>query len=441
MTDPAPNSTIPAATPALDGLPGSPAALALLWLATVFAQFALQFVDGATYAHVSAALAPGSLMVLSAVVAGVLLGDRAPTARLIGFALLFLLVVSLIRAVAVAILGVLPEAVERLHLFEAFCALLFLPAGVLALRKLAPMWRTVASASAMALALFAATSWPDTRHGIERALDPLFASNAARLPRSLVYEVAPDQLFDSQQALVDREVDANRAPFNATDTLVLGIAADGSQELFAREAGEALGRIEGRYGARHTSGLLLSNTENDLLRTPLATRANLVRTLAKFTAGRDPSKTTAIVYIAGHGAMNATVATRLPTDDELRPINASFLAKALDEAGIGKRIVIVSACFGGSWIPALANRETIVMAAAAPDRTSFGCDDTRRLTIFGQAMLEGPLAKGAPWQQVFAAARNFVAHEEARLNVEPSDPQSYVGKDMQAVWSEPAKVK
>lgn len=117
-------------------------------------------------------------------------------------------------------------------------------------------------------------------------------------------------------------------------------------------------------------------------------------------------------------------------------ITAASMDSALDDAKIGRRIIIVSACYSGSWIPALAGDNTIVVTASAKDRTSFGCSDERDLTYFGEAFLTGPLRNGASFKQAFEVAKKKIAGWETSENLTPSKPQAYVGKNMREFWGD-----
>jgi hypothetical protein len=150
----------------------------------------------------------------------------------------------------------------------------------------------------------------------------------------------------------------------------------------------------------------------------------------------DPQQDVAVIYLSSHGSPEFWLATDLPDHRVLAPVSARSLAEALSQAGIKRRVVIISACFSGGWIPALASDDTIVITAAAKDRTSFGCNDTRRLTFFGEALLEGPLARGSSLRDAFAVLRTTVAGWEEREKVTPSLPQASVGRNMQALWAE-----
>jgi hypothetical protein len=100
---------------------------------------------------------------------------------------------------------------------------------------------------------------------------------------------------------------------------------------------------------------------------------------------------------------------------------------ALDEVGIRNRILIVSACYSGSFIPALADEDTMIMTASSATRKSFGCSDTRNLTYFGEALVENGLRRGDTLIGAFAIARDVVGDWEREQKLTPSQPQIHVG--------------
>jgi len=51
-------------------------------------------------------------------------------------------------------------------------------------------------------------------------------------------------------------------------------------------------------------------------------------------------------------------------------------------------IAIISACFSGMFIPVLRGDNRMVLTAARPDRTSFGCSEDLKYTFFDQCVLE-----------------------------------------------------
>mgnify|MGYP006209079615 CR=1 FL=1 len=49
-------------------------------------------------------------------------------------------------------------------------------------------------------------------------------------------------------------------------------------------------------------------------------------------------------------------------------ITPDALRAALDASGIVHRVVVISACYSGGFVPALKNPDTLVLTAARPDR-------------------------------------------------------------------------
>jgi hypothetical protein len=103
------------------------------------------------------------------------------------------------------------------------------------------------------------------------------------------------------------------------------------------------------------------------------------------------------------------------------------VAETLDQEGIKYRVVIVSACFSGIFLPPLANDTTIVITAADDQHTSFGCAPERDWTYFGDAFLRQSLQPGADFEQAFARARTLIQGWELMDHAPPSNPQAHFG--------------
>jgi hypothetical protein len=99
----------------------------------------------------------------------------------------------------------------------------------------------------------------------------------------------------------------------------------------------------------------------------------------------------------------------------------------LAQAGVRNRVVIVSACYSGAFIAPLADDNTIVLTAAAPDRSSFGCNAQRDWTFFGDAYFNR-IAGGENLLNAFDSAKTLIERWEREQNLSPpSNPQRYVG--------------
>ena len=139
-----------------------------------------------------------------------------------------------------------------------------------------------------------------------------------------------------------------------------------------------------------------------------------------------------MLYLASHGTREPTlVASLAPL--ELVPITPALLRRALDDAGIRYRIVVISACYAGGFIDALADDDTAVIVAAQADRTSFGCGVGSDATYFGQAFFQEGMAKASSLAGAFEIAREGVEKREQSEGLKPpSNPQSRIGPGIAA---------
>ena len=99
----------------------------------------------------------------------------------------------------------------------------------------------------------------------------------------------------------------------------------------------------------------------------------------------------------------------------------------LDKAGITWRVLVVSASYSGSMIDTLADDHTLVITAAAADKTSFGCSDENDWTYFGDAYINTALRDDRSFIAAFERARSIIEAREQEERLTPSAPQIYVG--------------
>ncbi|WP_165967481.1 C13 family peptidase [Luteimonas aestuarii] len=215
----------------------------------------------------------------------------------------------------------------------------------------------------------------------------------------------------------------------AVDLYVVGFAGDGNEQVFGNEVAYLRTLMAQRHGNEGRT-LVLANRPDARRRedTPLATLDNLRHALAGIAATMDPEEDLLLVYLASHGTARHQLAVGQPGLFEtfLKPTQ---LRVALDDAGIPRRVVIVSACYSGGFIPALQDAGTIVLTAARHDRTSFGCGDTESATYFGRALLVEGMNRDGGLLDAFQYARRQVARREKMDRLTPSEPQMDVGSD------------
>jgi hypothetical protein len=211
----------------------------------------------------------------------------------------------------------------------------------------------------------------------------------------------------------------------------VGFAGVAEEHVFAEEIKLAARIVDERFG---TSGhqLLLINDRRDIDSYPIATASGLAYALKAIAAKMNPDRDILFLAISSHGAADASVSVS-NGGLQLEQLSDEDLAAALRDSGIKRRIVVISACYAGAFIQPLEDPNTVVIAAAAPDKTSFGCSDDRDLTYFGEAFYRDALPHAKTLQEAFAQAKAAIAARERRENETPSDPQAYFGTQINAV--------
>lgn len=128
-----------------------------------------------------------------------------------------------------------------------------------------------------------------------------------------------------------------------------------------------------------------------------------------------------LVYFSSHGAPQGVV-----VDQRLLP--PGVLADMLNHTCAARpTVVIISACFSGVFVPALAAPNRMVLTAARPDRSSFGCGEADRYPYFDQCVLES-LPQSTDFAILGRTVQACVAAREAKEGMKPpSEPQLYIG--------------
>ena len=193
----------------------------------------------------------------------------------------------------------------------------------------------------------------------------------------------------AQQSRLDTELARLAAlPRETAASWFVGFAGYGEQRVFAEEIALAAGDFAERYGTGKRC-IRLVNDQRDPAKLPLASAPALSYTLRRLGAMMGPDDVL-FLALSSHGSEDGSIsvsnAGRTPAD-----LGATELATMLREARIPWKVIVISACYAGSFIDALRDDHTIVLAAAAADRTSFGCSDDRDLTYFGEAFYRDAL--------------------------------------------------
>jgi hypothetical protein len=231
---------------------------------------------------------------------------------------------------------------------------------------------------------------------------------------------------DGQQALMEKALSAIAAQDpSRIDLYSLGFAGDGSESVFRNEV-EYLSRLlPQRFGSQHRH-LSLVNHPGSVADTPLASLSNLRAGLKGMAARMDLGQDLLFVYLTSHGSEGHQLKVGLEPIP-MKQIDPDDLRRALDEAGIRWRVLVVSACYSGGFIERLQDPHTLVITAARADRTSFGCGADSEITWFGRAFLADALNQTSDLRLAYSLASKQVREWELEAGNTPSVPQMSEG--------------
>jgi hypothetical protein len=235
---------------------------------------------------------------------------------------------------------------------------------------------------ALTLAVAGAASLPGAAH----AAGP-FADWAAVVVAGdfHAHSGAPSEAFDNARRDVTRElVDA-------------GFSAANIQQFSVRPD--------------HYPGEHLMQSEPDLIGSKLADAAN-------------QAKGGCMVYFSSHGSPAGVVVG----DRLLSPAGLSLI---VDRAcGARPTVIVISACYSGVFVPPLSRPDRMVLTAARPDRSSFGCGESDRYPYFDACMVE-TLPKAGDLSALGHEVQACVAAKEKATGMAPpSEPQMFVGSQL-----------
>ena len=204
---------------------------------------------------------------------------------------------------------------------------------------------------------------------------------------------------------------------------VVEIAGDGSLPVFdnAVTALDAQLSADGAGTPADTQRLSASRPPPGRVRVKPATASQIVRAVAAMKP--DPGQGCR-GFATSHGVQHAGLYLSV-RDEVLTP-------QALDRAllqgcGDAPTVVIVSSCFSGSLArPPMTRANRVILTAARPDRTSFGCQAGRVYTVYDDCLLDA-LDQAHGWWSAYASIQGCVTAEERREGAVPSEPQAWFG--------------
>src|SRR5262249_120469 len=144
----------------------------------------------------------------------------------------------------------------------------------------------------------------------------------------------------------------------------------------------------------------------------------------------EPSTDVLFLILTSHGSPDGLAVTAGRRRTTLTP---SKLKDMLERTGVRHKVVIISACYSGVFIPPLASADTLVITAADASHPSFGCQDKAKRTYFGDAFFNVGLRPATRLKVAFSIAPVLVLMRELQQGLDPVDPQMAGGANVESL--------
>ena len=247
-----------------------------------------------------------------------------------------------------------------------------------------------------------------------------------------VEEVPPtfaEDAFYAQNQVLTKSLEAVQyGEFAQSHWYFLGVAGAGYQDVFKSEVERIKEQFDTRFGTFGRS-LVLINNPTTRTKIPIASRTSMDLALRRIGQQMNRESDVLFLYMTSHGLPNQFEMENAPID--LNDVDPKWLKETLDKAGIRWRVIVISACYSGSFVPALQDDNTLIITASAADRASFGCSNEADYTYFGRAFFDQAMREQTSVSAAFEQAKATVAQWESAQGFEASEPQWSIGKNME----------
>lgn len=235
-------------------------------------------------------------------------------------------------------------------------------------------------------------------------------------------------LYEQQRLLQQALSSIDASTLGKTDWYFMGVAGFSEQNVFRSEINKVRELFDVRFGTSGHSLSLINNTYS-WLDEPIATKTSILRGLKTIGKQMNADEDVLFMTLSSHGDQDFIHLSNPPL--AMDNLDATWLREALDASGIRWRVIVVSACYSGSFIDELASPTTVIITASAADKMSFGCTNSAEMTYFGQAFFAESLRGNTSFEAAFKDARLRVNERELYMGFEPSEPQMVIGSLME----------
>lgn len=236
-----------------------------------------------------------------------------------------------------------------------------------------------------------------------------------------------ETLYYDQPRLVEAALaDVLASQDGVPETYFVGFASSAKEDVFENEVKHVESLFRERLGAEGRTAILV-NSRNTMDELPLANGPNLEAVLEGIARKMGPEDLL-FLHMTSHGSKDHKFSV-LFESMRLNDLSAKRLGEIVNGAGLPWRVVVVSACFSGGYIEDLKSPRAMIITAASADRTSFGCENGREYTYFGEAYYRDSLTD-ADYRAAFERAVPLVREREESKGYKHSEPQIWMGEEI-----------
>ncbi len=238
-------------------------------------------------------------------------------------------------------------------------------------------------------------------------------------------------LRERQRTLVDAAV-AGLAPQRPgqPDLYVVGVGGDSTEDVFRNETVYLDTLMSQRFGARGRVVTLINHSDSLISAPrPLATQDNLQAALTGIGKVMDRDEDLLLLFMTMHGTRQHLLFMQM-APDYWTLIDPYRLEALLEHAGIRNRVIVITSCYSGGFIPVLKNDNSLIITGADSNRRSLGCGPDSDATYFGRAWLVDGLNETTDFVAAFETAKTRIAEREKEEGFRPSRPQISAGKEI-----------
>ena len=231
---------------------------------------------------------------------------------------------------------------------------------------------------------------------------------------------APSAGEDALEPAVDAAL-AKLAPQRpgVIDLYAVVVAGDGGEDVFRREAHTVRQVLDERLGTKGRSLALINHRSAPK---PEATLKSLELVLKAVAQRMDVAEDILFLHFTSHGASNHVLILRHPAAD-LYGVSPQNLRDFLDRSGVRHRVLVLSGCYTGGFIPPLATIDTMILTAANAQRESYGCGNDSQITEYSRALYLKALPRTRSLREAAGIAVQLIHEDERATKTKHSYPQ------------------